>query len=166
MTMDQILEAIRGFDGVLELAPAEGSAFPEIAWGDHFFYYAPDGQVPQREQPYATILTKNYPDDSSCDLDRPDRWRLNIHVGRSAFIELVGDDPRASPAVADFTAVDTLLPHPVHREQGWISIVNPDAQTHALAVRLLREAHNAARRRASRRKPTVPARDTKPGNGR
>jgi hypothetical protein len=152
--MDQILEAIRAFDGVLELAPTEDSAFPEIAWGDHFFYYAPDGQVPQRDQPYATIVTKNYPDDNACDLDRPDRWRLNIHVGRSTFSELIGDDPRTA---VDFTAVDTVLPHPVYHAQGWISIVNPAAQTHALAVRLLQEGHDAARRRAARRKSTAPA---------
>ncbi len=61
------------------------SPFPEIAWGDHFFYFAPNGQVPQREQPYATIITKNYPGDTCCDLDQPGRWRLNIHVGRGAF---------------------------------------------------------------------------------
>lgn len=42
MSMEQILEAVRGFDGVLELAPTAGSEYPEIAWGDHFFYYAPD----------------------------------------------------------------------------------------------------------------------------
>jgi len=166
MSMEQILETIRAFDGVLELAPAEGSAFPEIAWGDHFFYYAPDGEVPQRKQPYATIVTKNYPDDSLCHLDHPDRWRLNIHVGKIAFSELIGDDSRAESAAVDFTAVDTVLPHPVYRALGWISIVNADAQTHALAVRLLREAHDAARRRTAHRKSTAPADGTSPGNGR
>jgi hypothetical protein len=95
MSMERLLETIRAFDGVLELAPGEGSAFPEIAWGDHFFYYAPDGHVPAREQPYATIVTKNYPGDATCDLDHPDRWRLNIHVGTDAFIELTGENPRA-----------------------------------------------------------------------
>ncbi|MGW4096531.1 DUF6194 family protein [Mycobacterium sp. NPDC004974] len=151
MSMDQLLEMIRRFDGVFELAPTAGSPFPQIAWGDHFFYFAPNGQVPQREQPYATIVTKNYPDDTSCDLDQPDRWRLNIHVGRSAFIEVVGADPRVDPTAVDFTAVDTVLPHPVHRAQGWISIINPGAHTQALAVNLLGGAHDAARRRAIRR---------------
>ncbi len=152
MRMDQLLETIRTFDGILELAPAEGSPFPKIAWGDHFFYYAPDGEVPQREQPYATIITKNYPDDTSGDLNRPGRWRLNIHVGRSTFTELLGEDPRLNAgANVDFAAVDTVLPHPVFRAQGWVSIINPDAHTHGLAVSLLRKAHDAARRRAARR---------------
>lgn len=165
MGMNEVLERIRGFDGVLELAPTEGGPFPEIAWGDYFFYYAPDGQVPQREQPYATIVTKNYPDDGSCDLDRPDRWRLNIHVGKNAFRELVGEEPRAGSATVDFTAVDTILPHPVYRAQGWIAIVNPDARTHRLAVGLLRTAHDAARRRAARRMSIEPTDDTTPKSG-
>ncbi|WKG04074.1 DUF6194 family protein [Mycolicibacterium sp. HK-90] len=151
MSMDQLLETIRRFDGVLELAPTADSLFPEIAWGDHFFYYAPNGQVPQREQPYATIVTKNYPDDASSDLDRPGRWRLNIHVGRSAYIELLGEDPRLDPVGVDFTAVDTLLPHPGYHAQGWVSIINPAARTGDLALSLLGEAHDAARRRATRR---------------
>lgn len=151
MSMEQILETIRRFEGVFELAPTAGSAYPEIAWDDHFFYYAPDGQVPQREQPYATIVTKNYPGDASCDLDQPGRWRLNIHVGRSAFIELLGTDPLIEPAGVDFAAVDTVLPHPVYRTQGWIAIINPGALTERLAVSLLNTAHDAARRRATRR---------------
>jgi len=96
MNMQQMLEAIRAFDGVLELAPVEGSEYLPIAWGDHFFYYAPDGQVPQNVQPYATIVTKDYPGDSASTLDTPDRWRVNVHVGRVAFTDLTGENPRVS----------------------------------------------------------------------
>ncbi|MGW8378879.1 DUF6194 family protein [Streptomyces sp. ODS28] len=150
--MDRLLNTLRGFDGVLELAPAEGSAFPEIAWGDHFFYYAPDGQVPQREQPYATIITKNYPGDAASDLDRPGRWRLNIHVGTETFAELTGENPGDGAATPwDYAATDAVFPHPVYRAQGWVSIINPDPSAHAPAARLLRRAHEDARRRAERR---------------
>jgi hypothetical protein len=151
MSMDQLLETIRAFDGVLELAPDESSAFPALAWGDHFFYYAPDGQVPTREQPYATIVTKNYPDDTLSDLDEPDRWRLNIHVGTDVFIELVGEDPRSEARTWDYAATDMVLPHPVYRGQGWVSIVNPGVSTHGTAARLLRQAHETDHRRATRR---------------
>ncbi|MBO0852553.1 MAG: hypothetical protein J2P18_02150 [Nocardia sp.] len=154
MSMARILETIRAFDGVLELAPSEGSAFPQIAWGDHFFYYAPDGQVPQREQPYATITTKNYPGDERCDLDRPDRWRLNIHIGTDAFIDVIGQRPRTEPTSCDYTATDVVLPHPVYRTQGWVSITNPGATTHTVATRLLRQAHDDAKRRTERRSTT------------
>ena len=151
MSMDQFLQTIRAFDGVLELAPGAGSSFPELAWGDHFFYYAPDGQVPQREQPYATIVTKNYPCDALCDLDNPDRWRLNIHVGKDAFTDLTGENPRAEATPRDYTATDVLLPHPVYRAQGWVSIINPDAGTQELAACLLRQAHENAKRHKERR---------------
>ena len=139
MSMDPILTFLRSLDGVLELAPPPGSAFPEIAWGDHFFYYAPDGQVPQREQPYATIVTKSYPDDDGDDLDRPGRWRLNIHVGRT----------RAAEAVA----LTGVSPHPRYGDQGWVALVCPEAGLLAVAEGLLRDAHDAARRRWERRRP-------------
>ncbi|WP_192933102.1 DUF6194 family protein [Epidermidibacterium keratini] len=159
--MDRLIETIRQFDGVLELAPEEGSAFPPIAWGDRFYYYAPDGQVPQREQPFATIVTKNYPDDALSDLDRPDRWRLNIHVGTEAFARLIGESPRSDGRAWDFAATDVLLPHPVYRAQGWVSIVNAGPRTQAVAQRLLRQAHHDARSRAERRAQSAP--DYEPG---
>jgi len=167
MSMEQLLETVGAFDGVLDLAPAEGSAFPEIAWGDHFFYYAPDGHVPQREQPYATIVTKNYPGDASCDLDHPERWRLNIHVGTDSFVALTGERPRDDAPLRDCTATDAVLPHPVYRAQGWISITNPGIGTHLLAVRLLRQAHEDAKLRAERRSAGRPAAgDAGPGDDR
>ncbi|MFW6695207.1 DUF6194 family protein [Streptomyces sp. MAR4 CNX-425] len=150
--MNQLLEEVRAFDGVLELAPAEGSAFPEITWGDHFFFYAPDGEPPRRGQPYATVVTKNYPGDTLCALDRPGRRRLNIHVGTATFTELTGEHPRAAPAPRDYTATDAVLPHPVYRAQTWIAITNPATATTPLASRLLHAAHEAAKRRAERRR--------------
>lgn len=155
MTMEQVLDEIRSFDGVLELAPSEGSEFPQIAWGDHFFYYAPDGTIPQNTQPYATIVTKDYPDDTLSNLDPADRWRLNIHVGSAEFTHLIGESPRdfASKDFAsrDFSGVDEIMPHPVYGALGWVAIVNPDSHTMSTALTLLREAHDDERRRAERR---------------
>jgi len=148
--MDRTVESITAMEGVLDLAPAAGSSFPEIAWGDHFFYYAPDGQVPQRGQPFATIVTKDYPGDTLSGLDPAERWRLNIHVGAQAFIELTGEDPSAE-GTWDFGAADTVVPHPVYRSQGWVSIINPGPATEALVARLLHQALGDARRRATRR---------------
>ncbi|WP_305091403.1 DUF6194 family protein [Prescottella sp. R16] len=145
MSMEQILATVRGLDGVLELAPTVGSTFPEISWGDHFFYFAPDGVVP-RHQPYATIVSKDYPGDDLSDLDRSGRRRLNIHVGRAAVDELASTD-----GVVDFAATDVVLPHPVYARQGWVSIVEPGPRTSGLAVDLLHGAHESARRRAGHR---------------
>lgn len=151
MSMEQLLEKIRAFDGVLELAPEPGSDFPEIAWGDHFFYYAPDGRVPERTQPYATIVTKDYPGDTQSELDPPGRRRLNVHVGSVRFTELTGEDPRHGAAPRDFTETDVILPHPVYAAQAWIAVVDPGPRTTGILATLLREAHEDARRRADRR---------------
>ncbi|MHA7208856.1 DUF6194 family protein [Arthrobacter sp. MDT1-65] len=147
MGMAEILEEIRRYDGVLELAPREGDDAPQIAWGDHFFYYSADGTVPRNTQPYATIVTKDYPDDTRSDLDAEGRWRLNIHVGSTRARQLIGD----SAADRDFSEVDTILPHPVYGRLGWIAIVNPGGRTQAAVLDLLRDAHEDARRRAERR---------------
>ncbi|MFE1836313.1 DUF6194 family protein [Streptomyces sviceus] len=143
--MEQIIATVRGFDGALVVVPEPGGGSPEIAWGDAFFYYAPDGRTPRNTQPYGTIVTKDYPDDTASDLDPPGRWRVNVQVGRTALPHLLGE--RHDPATAD-----VLLPHPVYGSLGWICVVNPGERTTGTVVRLLREAHEAARARAARRR--------------
>ncbi len=161
MGMDEVLDVIRSLDGVLVLSPEPGSAYPDIAWGDHFAYYAPDGVVPAT-QPFATLVTKDYPDDTASRLDGPDRWRLNVHVGASVFEQLVGESPRAfgerpdSGAAVDFAAPDAVLPHPVYGSLGWVAVVTPGERTLALALDLVRDAHADARRRADRRRGDEP----------
>ena len=152
MTMERILSEIRDFDGLLELAPRTGSEHPEVSWGDHFFYYAPDGEVPRNRQPYATIVTKDYPDDTRSRLEAPERWRLNIHVGRERFSDLIGRAPESVDASAvDVSVTDVFLPHPLYGAYGWVAIVNPGPSTTTRALEILREAHLADRRRVERR---------------
>lgn len=151
--MDRILSEARGLDGVLELAPAPGSEHPEISWGDHFFYYAPDGQVPRTRQPYATIVTKNYPDDEWSRLDPAHRWRLNILVGAQVLAELVGHAPEQVDAGSvDHGVTDVFLPHPLYGALGWVCVVNPGEATLDRALQALRDAHLADRRRVERRR--------------
>jgi hypothetical protein len=145
MSIDQVLAAVRSLDGVLVLSPTEGDGTPEIAWGDHFVYYAPDGTVPANTQPYATIVTKNYPDDTASDLDRPGRWRLNVHVGRAVAERIT--DRTVRPA----GTADVVLPHPVYARLGWIAIVNPGEKTMPLVPDLLAGAYERAKARARRR---------------
>lgn len=152
MSMEQILSEIRTYDGVLELAPTPGSEHPEISWGDHFFYYAPDGRVPRNRQPYATIVTKDYPDDAASQLNVADRWRLNIHVGPAVFSELIGYGPeKSSDTEVDHSAEDVFTPHPLYGAYGWVCVVNPGAATIDRALEALRGAHLADRRRVERR---------------
>jgi hypothetical protein len=149
--MEQIIATVRGFDDALVVLPERGDGSPEVAWGDAFFYYAPDGRMPRNVQPYGTIVTKDYPGDTASDLDPPDRWRVNVHVDRATFRELTGEEPQDLSRPRDHTAADSVLPHPVYGTLGWISVVNPGEGTHATVVRLLRAAHDAARARFGRR---------------
>jgi len=144
--MDRIVAAVRRLDGSLVLQPESGDGSPELAWGDAFFSFAPDGRVPQNTQPYATIVTKDYPEDTLSRLGGG-RWRVNIHVGRDRLAALVGEGPH------DPAAVDVLLPHPVYGPYGWVAVVLPGERTLPAVLQLVREAHEDARRRAERRAP-------------
>lgn len=152
MSIEQIIAAVQGFHGSLVVAPEPGdTTVPEEAWGDAYFYYAPDGQMPRTVQPYGTIVTKNLPGDSSSDLDQPDRWRVNVHVDRATFRDLTGEDSRGLSRPRDFAASDVVLPHPVYGAAGWVCVVNPGVSSQETVTRLLRAAHDAARTRYERR---------------
>jgi len=151
MSMEQIITTVRDLTGALVFVPEPGGDFPELAWGDAFFYYAPDGRLPRNIQPYGTVVTKNYPDDTTSDLDRAGRWRVNIHVDRTTFRHLTGEEPHSLTGHRDHAAADMVMPHPVYGAQGWVSVVNPGERTTDTVVRLLRSAHDDARARYVRR---------------
>lgn len=142
--MQQIIEKVRTFDGALVVAPEAGSAFPELSWGDAYFYHAPDGRMPERTQPYGTIITKDYPDDTSSGLDTPGRFRVNIHVGSERADEVV-------TAGADPLETDVFHRHPLYGSAGWVCVIDPAERTTDAVLALLREAHDAARARSARR---------------
>ncbi|MEU9888295.1 DUF6194 family protein [Sphaerisporangium sp. NPDC051011] len=152
MTIDEIISLVDGLDGVLTFKPELGDGSPEISWGDTFFYYAPDGVVPTATQPFATVVTKDYPGDEASRLDRPDTFRVNISAGKEAFVRWTGHAAR-EPATTevDPSAVDTVIAHPVYGTVGWLAVVNPGSRTEAATRELLREAYHLARSRYERR---------------
>ncbi|MBF6210809.1 hypothetical protein IU487_07070 [Nocardia puris] len=152
MTIDEIITYLESLGGTLVLRPTEGDGSPEIAWGDVFFYYAPDGNVPTTTQPFATIVTKDYPDEPASRLDRPGAFRLNINAGRDAFVHHTGHTPRETPNHPfDPTAEDTLFPHPTYFSAAWLSVVNPGPGTSPSVNDLLHSAHERARARYERK---------------
>lgn len=152
MNDDEILRYVERLGDVRSLRPAPGDGTPEISWGDTFFYYSPDGTVPTATQPFATIVTKNYPDDESSRLDRPDTFRLNIAAGKEAFISATGHEPR-EPSAGDIdpSVPDTVSAHPVYGALGWLAVLNPGVRSEVAARELLRTAHHLARVRYERR---------------
>ncbi|MGW4676421.1 DUF6194 family protein [Streptomyces sp. NPDC004324] len=167
--MERIIQHVREFDGALVVVPGPDGDAPPLAWGDAFFYHAPDGRVPSNAQPYGTITTKDLPGDTASDLDPPGRWRVNIHVGRTRFRELTGEDPRTPDGRPhDHAAADLVMPHPVYGAYGWVCVVTPGDRTTDTVLRLLRAAHDDAGRRSARRHdPAGPRpRDDGPARGR
>ncbi|MFD7920018.1 DUF6194 family protein [Streptomyces sp. NPDC059740] len=151
MTIDEIIGFVTGFEGVLTVRPGPGDGSPEISWGDTFFYHAPDGVLPERTQPFATIVTKDYPGDEGSRLDRPEVFRVNIAAGREAFVRWTGHAPREAAGDEDFAALDTVLAHPVHGAAGWLAVVCPGQHSGAATRELLARAHHLARARRRRR---------------
>jgi hypothetical protein len=151
MTIEEIIAFVRTLDGTLVLLPEPGDGSPEVAWGDAFFYYAPDGQIPAATQPFATIVTKNYPGDEASGLDRPGGFRVNFGAGRTAFREWTGREPGDPPGDEDPSALDTVIAHPVYGSLGWLAVVNPGPSTDDITRILLEQAHNLARARRERR---------------
>ncbi|MGP4020824.1 DUF6194 family protein [Saccharopolyspora sp. 5N708] len=150
MSIDEIIEFVEGLGGVLTLSPAPGDGSPEISWGDTFFYYSPGGVVPNATQPFATIVTKDYPGDEGSRLNRPNTFRLNFSAGKEAFVGWTGHEPR-EPTTGDADVADTVIAHPVYGRQGWLAVVNPGSRTQTAARELLRTAHQLARTRYQRR---------------
>jgi Family of unknown function (DUF6194) len=150
--MDEIISFVGKLDGVLALRPEPGDGTPEIAWGDTFFYYSPTGVVPEATQPFATIVTKDYPDDDKSELDRPEAFRVNVAAGKEAFVRWTGRAPR-DPAenTDDPSASDVVITHPVYGSLGWLAIKNPGERTDETLRELLNTAYQLARSRYERR---------------
>lgn len=139
------------------LATFEG-LHPADNAGDTFFTYDPGRDLPQdRWLPFATLVTGDHYDTVS-GLNRPGAYRINIGVTKATYVALLGPAPteRDENGVLvtgyDYTAVDTLLPHPFYASQHWVSIVNPAEATVDTVRRLLDEAYGFAVRKYRNRR--------------
>lgn len=155
MDLGQLRTFVEELGGVLTLAPQPGDGSPEISWGDLFFYYAPDGVLPPA-QPFATVVTKDYPDEPASGLARDGAFRVNVAVGTQEFTRWVGRAPR-EPAGEQEPAAgtpDVVFAHPVYCALGWVAVVDPGARASDDLRELVRAAHRLARRRYGRRAGT------------
>ena len=121
-----------------------------IAAGDSYFIYDPGQQLPpDRQHPFATIVTTDA-HDSVSKLSRPAIFRLNVGVGKDTFHALFGSRsqvPGAETGVDrgyDFSALDQIMPHPVYGKMFWICVLNPSAPTFETLRPLLAEAYGRA----------------------
>ena len=114
--------------------------------GYTFFFYGSD-----RMLPFTTIATADNEGDRVSNLDRPGVFRLNIGVSKQTFQTLFGTD-KVDVSNYDFTALDTIMPHPDYAAQSWLCVLNPSEATFQQLRPLLSEAYELAVRRAGRRK--------------
>jgi hypothetical protein len=108
--------------------------------------------VPQTTQPFATIVTKDYPGDDKSELDPPGAFRVNVAAGKQAFVHWTGHSPKESAANTDDpSASDVLIAHPVYGSLGWLAVKNPGERTDETLRELLHTAYRLARSRYERR---------------
>lgn len=136
-----------GFDGIRTI---ENGA-------DSFFTYDPAGDLPQdRWLPFATLVTGDTYDTVS-DLTRRGAYRINIGLTKAAYAGLLGPAPTERDEQgllrtgADYTRVDTVLPHPFYASQYWVCVVNPGDATLDTVRALLDEAYTFAVRKYANR---------------
>jgi uncharacterized protein DUF6194 len=157
VTETEIISYVSGLSGVVTLTASEEGGAPAAAWGDTFFFYDPEGNLPENQRlPFATVVIHDYAGwDTESNLDRDGIFRVNVAIGRSGFERLLGYPPAtqsAHHAKFDYAATDVLLPHPLYASQGWVSILNPGDQTSGQLPDLLAEAHRLAASRHARRR--------------
>lgn len=138
----RIREEIEALDGVVTI---ELNA-------DSFFFYDPDelgGAA--RMFPMATIVTSNAYDTYS-GLDREGVFRLNLGVDRETFLDLFG--AKASELTPDYTALDTIMPHPEYGNSYFLCVLNPEDTMSAVRT-MLTKAHEVAAQRYRRKWPNL-----------
>ncbi|MGJ7573898.1 DUF6194 family protein [Variovorax sp. RB2P76] len=130
-----------------------------VADDNSFFFHDATGKFP-----FAALVTKDNAFDNASKLDRAGVFRLDIGVGQESFRSLFGEpkqEDQGDQEGADFTAIDRLMPHPVHGKMHWVSVINPSRKTFETVKPLLAQA----RRLRSAREHDAHEEDGKDGPG-
>lgn len=114
--------------------------------GYTFFIYRDDDMLP-----FATIASTGNEYERISNLDRPGVYRLNIGVSRETFQVLFGKS-KVNVSAYDFTALDSLMPHPDYSAQFFICVLSPSEATFESIKPLLAEAYNIAVKKYTQRK--------------
>ncbi len=137
-TLTQML--LERYSGVVSVA----------AWGETALFYNP-GKALKRGVYFATIKEKDGENDHASHLDRDGLFRLNIGTSKPLFTQLFGPPPKR-PAKGgivegdwDFTARDTVMPHPVYGWMSWVCVITPSHATLAALDPMIAAAYDKAR---------------------
>ena len=103
-----------------------------VADDNSFFFRGANDKLP-----FAAIVTKDSESDNASNLNRPGVFRLDVHVGKESFGSLFSEREQAATSL---TALDRLMPHPVHAATHWVSVINPSRKTFETVKPLLAQA--------------------------
>ncbi len=126
-------------------------------WGEKGIFYNPNNT--RKCGVYVlTIKEKDGANDKASRLNRPNVYRLNLGIRKPTFNKLFGSIP-ARPSAGctvdmphDFTALDTILPHPVYAWMSWICVLNPSETTFEQLKPLIQESYDFAVEKFNRSK--------------
>lgn len=147
MTPDDIISSVlECFNGAVEIS----------SWGERSVFHNPGNALP-RGTYFLTIKEHDGPNDRASQLDRKGVFRVNFSVNRSSYERLFGPKPARPPkgGVIDtghnFTLLDRLGPHPTYAWMGWLSVLNPSADTFNELLPLIEESRQRAVARFEKR---------------
>lgn len=138
-------------DSIIEhlLDRFEGTRVVE-AWGERSIFYNP-GLMLSRGVYFATVKEKDGENDKASHLDRAGVFRLNVGTTKPLFLERFGPTP-SRPGKGgvvdgpwDFTATDTLTPHPVYGWMSWVAVLNPSNETLTIMNEIVEAAFGKAK---------------------
>ncbi len=138
-------------DSIIEhlLDRFEGTRVVE-AWGERSIFYNPGLMLP-RGVYFATVKEKDGENDKASHLDRAGVFRLNVGTTKPLFLERFGPPP-SRPGKGgvvdgpwDFTAADTLTPHPVYGWMSWVAVLNPSNETLSIMNEIVEAAFGKAK---------------------
>lgn len=114
--------------------------------GYTFFFYRDDHM-----HAFATIASTGNEYEQISNLDRPGVYRLNVGVSRETFKSLFGTK-KIDVSDYDFTALDTIMPHPDYSSQFFLCVLSPSEATFERIRPMLAEAYDIAMKRYNKRK--------------
>ena len=117
-----------------------------VNMGYTFFFYRDDHM-----HAFATIASNGNEHEQVSRLERPGVYRLNIGVSRETFHSLFGKG-KIDLSPYDFTALDTIMPHPDYSSQFFICVLSPSEASFEKIKPLLAEAYDVAMKRYNKRK--------------
>lgn len=113
--------------------------------GYTFFFYKDDDM-----HPFATIASTGNEYEKISALDRPGMYRLNIGLSRETFQTTFGKG-KIDVSPYDFTALDTIMPHPEYSSQFFVCVLSPSETTFEKIRPMLAEAYDVAVKRYNKR---------------